>query len=181
MLVTTVSLREQVTRLEAVCELYIRDKDVFYDTHKDAYERICGTIVCDFVSCFRSAYSYLNGLDNMTSSNISIKASYREIVRQLDASGKIWRECHKRVSNSVLDDMRDVHNNLNILRDLRNIPVHQAQWGGLLRTLSQGLFESIFYITALMDSCIEEELDYARCFDIALNVYGAMETLVYDN
>lgn len=83
--------------------------------------------------------------------------------------------------NSVLDDMRDIHNNLNILRDLRNIPVHQAQWGGLLRTLSQGLFESIFYMTALMDSCIEEELDYTRCFDIALNVYDAMETLVYDH
>lgn len=181
MLVTAASLREHVTRLESVCELYIRDKDVFFDTHEDAYQRICGTIVCDFVSCFKSAYSYLNGIDNIESSNTSIKTSYRDIVTQLDASGKIWRECHKRVPNSILDDIYDTYNNLNILRDLRNIPVHEAQWGGLLRTLSQGVFESIFYMTALMGSCIEEKLDYTRYFDIALNVYDAMEALVYDN
>lgn len=53
MAVTVNDLREQVIRLEAVCEEYVRDKDDFYETHRDAYQRIC-----DFVTSLLSTYSY---------------------------------------------------------------------------------------------------------------------------
>lgn len=180
MAVTVNDLREQVIRLEAVCEEYIRDKDDFYETRRDAYQRICGTIVCDFVTSLLSTYSYLNGLGNMDSPNISIRDAYKEVRKTLDSQSAIWRECHKMVPDTTSEDVFDLLNNLNILRDLRNIPVHEAQWGGILRRLSQDVLETLFYLTALICSCIDSDLDYARYFDIALNVYEAMSALVYD-
>lgn len=180
MAVTVNDLREQVIRLEAVCEEYVRDKDDFYEIHRDAYQRICGTIVCDFVTSLLSTYSYLNGLGNMDSPNISIRDAYREIRKTLDSQSVIWRKCHQMVPNTTSEDVFDLLNNLNILRDLRNIPVHEAQWGGILRRLSQDVLETLVYLTALICSCIDSDLDYARYFDIALNVYEAMSVLVYD-
>ena len=84
------------------------------------------------------------------------------------------------VPNTTSEDVFDLLNNLNILRDLRNIPVHEAQWGGILRRLSQDVLETLVYLTALICSCTDSDLDYARYFDIALNVYEAMSVLVYD-
>lgn len=153
MQVTLEALSTQVTRLEGVCDIYILEDNPYLDEHPDAYRRICGTLVCDFVSCFKSAYCFITGFDNMSVSSVSLDDMFKTLRKQQDIN--------------------------NMIRDIRNLPVHEGKWEDIHRVLTFDTQEVLHYLVALIGSCIDEEMDYERYFDLAQNVYSAMEALVY--
>lgn len=179
MQVTLEALSTQVTRLEGVCDIYILEDNPYLDEHPDAYRRICGTLVCDFVSCFKSAYCFITGFDNMSVSSVSLDDMFKTLRKQQDINNMIRDKCHTMHKKSEIESVGAMFNELHILRDIRNLPVHEGKWEDIHRVLTFDTQEVLHYLVALIGSCIDEEMDYERYFDLAQNVYSAMEALVY--